>query len=167
MDSEEQIPTIIQAIQFVGRFTGLELNLSKTIAFSCKEQVQYTLAGVPIACKPVKYLGAYLGYEDLSTLNFEGPLKKAWNKLSKWNKRHLTLHARVTVLKTFIFSIFIHILNTVFIDNDKLHLIQHILNNFLWKGRNHIKYSVACAPLADGGLNIIHVKNSIHLLQMK
>ncbi len=60
VDSEKQIPKIIQAIQFVGRFTGLELNLSKMIAFSCKEQVQYTLAGVQIACSFVE-MQALLG----------------------------------------------------------------------------------------------------------
>ena len=163
-DSVDQLPGLIQTIYHVGSFTGLELNLSKTIAFSCSPVEDCVIAGIQVACKLVKYLGAYLGYSDLSTLNFEQPLQKARNKISCWNKRHLTLPARVTVLKTFIISIFIHVLNSVIMSNDQLHLIQNLLNDFLWKGKNHVKHSVTCAPLSDGGLNMIHVMNVVHLL---
>ncbi len=119
-DSIDQLPELIQAICHVGSFTGLELNLSKTITFLCSPVQDCVVAGVQVACKPVKYLGAYLGYGDLFTLNFEQPLWKVRNKISCWNKRHLTLPARVTVLKTLIFSVFIHILNSVVVSSPYL-----------------------------------------------
>ncbi len=73
-ESTEQLPGLIQAICHMGSFTGLELNLSKTIAFSCQEIDECVITGVQVASKPVKYLGAYLGYGDLTQLNFEKPL---------------------------------------------------------------------------------------------
>ncbi len=71
------------------------------------------------------------------------------------------------MLKTFIFSVFIHILNSVVMTNDQIYLIQSMLNDFLWKGRSYVKQSVSCAPISDKSLNMIHVKNTVHLLHAK
>ena len=45
-ESIEQLPGLIQAICHVDSFTGLELNLSKTIDFSCQEMDECVIAGV-------------------------------------------------------------------------------------------------------------------------
>ena len=42
-----------------------------------------------------------------------------------------------------------------------------IINDFLWKGWNKLKQSTFCAPVIQGGLNMIHVKNTVHRLQAK
>ncbi len=115
----------------------------------------------------VKYLGAYLGVGDLSHLNFEKPLHLVQQKIQAWSSRSLTLKARVIVAKTFIFSLFTHILNTVYITNNQLEIIQKILNEFLWRGWNKIKPSVIMSPETHGGLNMIHVKNAVHCLWVK
>ncbi len=69
--------------------------------------------------------------------------------------------------KTFIFSLFVHILNCVYISSEQLDLLQKILNNFLWRGRNKIKTSVSMSPETNGGINMIHVKNIVHCLWVK
>ncbi len=81
------------------------------------------------------YLGAYLGLGNLSHLNFERPLKNAQNNMQGWNKRHLTLPARVVVAKTFIASLFVHIVNSVHIHTHQIQIIQNLLNDFLWHGK--------------------------------
>ncbi len=126
---------VLSAITYVAKCTGLLLNILKTIAFTPSQGNPIKLLGVVIAAKLAKYLGAYLGLGDLSTLNFESPLQKAWNKIQHWNKRNLSLKARVTIIKTFIFSLFTHILNTVFITNDQLDVVQKIVNDSLWYGK--------------------------------
>ena len=73
----------------------------------------------------------------------------------------------MTVAKTFIFSLFTHILNTMYITNNQLEIIQKILNEFLWRGWNKIKPSVIMSPEIHGGLNMIHVKNAVHCLWVK
>ncbi len=92
-ESSSQLALLTQTIQTVGAYTGLHLNISKTIAFSCVATDKYYIEGIQVACKPVKYLGAFLGYGDLTKLNFEIPLKKVQNKIQYWNKHHLTLPA--------------------------------------------------------------------------
>ncbi len=108
-----QLPLVLEYIKFVGCFTGLQLNIDKTIAFFHRQEKDSVVAGVRIWDVPVKYLGVYLGKGDLSHLNFEKPLHAAKAKIWAWSRRQLTLPVRITVLKTFIFSLFVHILNSV------------------------------------------------------
>ncbi len=156
----------IRTIMDVGTFTGLHLNLSKTIAFAMAGGKRI-VASIEVDSRPVKYLGAFLGLEDLLEMNFNKPLSKAQNNSQSWNKRNLTLFARVLVSKTFIVSIFIHTLNSVFVHTHQIKLIQQLLNIFLWRERPRIHQSTACMPLIDGGLNMMHVKNVVHGLWVK
>ena len=73
VENPSQLQRILAVIQFVGTFTGLHLNIEKTIAFSIVKCPEYKVN------KPVKYLGAYLGMDDNSDLNFSKPLNKAQN----------------------------------------------------------------------------------------
>ncbi len=148
-------------------FHGLHLNLDKTIVYSPVQTQLVTVSGVQIDSRPVKYLGAFLGSGDLLQMNFEMPLRKLRIKMNKWNKRHLSLFARVTVTKTFLYSLFTHVLNSIFITTDQLNFLQLLLNEFLWRGWGKIKQSTCCAQVKDGGLNMIHVKNCVHFLRVK
>ncbi len=125
----EQIPLLLETIHHIGEFTGLTLNVAKTIAYAFGDKS--IVDGVVVDSKPVKYLGAFLGLGDLSAKNFEKPLKNARNNLQSWNKRHLIIPARVVIAKTFIASLFIHVLNTVHIHTQQLQIIQNLLNDFL------------------------------------
>ncbi len=115
LENTNALPSVIKHIQFVGRLIGLTLNLDKTIAFSPKAIGFHMIHGIQMSNSPVRYLGAFLGIGDLSSLNFEKPLRIARQKIHAWNSRNLTLPARVTVAKTFIFSLFTHILNVVYV----------------------------------------------------
>ncbi len=97
ISGKDQLPLVLDHIKFVGQYTGLELNVDKTLAFYHKQDMETQVAGVRIRSVPVKYLGVYLGKGDLSKLNFEKPLKAACLKIQAWNKRHLSLPARITV----------------------------------------------------------------------
>ena len=126
LDLSQTIRTILD----VGSFTGLHLNLSKTIAFVMAGG-RRIVDGIEVDSRPVKYLGAFLGLDDLLEMNFNKPLSKARNNSQSWNKRNLTLSARVLVSKAFIASIFIYTLNSVFVHAHQIQLIQQLLSNFL------------------------------------
>ncbi len=70
----QELLKVLDHIQYVGKFTGLSLNLDKTIAFNHKSCSRHVIHGIQMDKTPVKYLGAYLGVGDLSHLNFEKPL---------------------------------------------------------------------------------------------
>ena len=141
--------------------------MDKTLAFYHKQDMETQVAGVRIRSVLVKYLGIYLGKGDLLKLNFKKPLKATCLKIQAWNKRYLSLPARITILKTFIFSLFVHVINTVWIAPEQLEVIKKMLNDFLWQGRNKVKHSTMCAPIKLGSLNMIHVKNIVHSLQVQ
>ncbi len=162
-----QLTAVLAHIRWVGMFTGLQLNVEKTIAFDPAAASKLEVAGVTVRAAPVKYLGAFLGFGDLSKLNFEIPLWKMRMVMSHWRKHHLTLDARILVIKTFLFLVFVHILNTVYISNNQLDLIQKLLNDFLWRGWNKVKQSVMVMSLSLGGMQMLHVKNVVHGLYMK
>ncbi len=113
----QALPDIISHIQYISTFTGLSLNLDNTIAYSHKMRGKHLFEGIQLGDSPVKYLGAYLGSEVLSKLNFEKPLHLMRVKIRAWSSHSLTLQARVLVAKTFIFSLFTHVLNTVNVTN--------------------------------------------------
>ncbi len=129
-----QLAMVLHHIEFVGHFTGLNLNLDETIAFDATAVHKLKVAGIVVWNAPIKYLGAFLGLGDLSRLNFEQPLHKAKIALSQWGKRSLTLDARILVIKTIIFSVFVHILNSVSVTYVQLDFLQKLIMDFLWKG---------------------------------
>lgn len=122
---------ILAHIEWVGRFTGLQFNINKTIAFCPGIQDKLILHGVQVCSVPVKYLGIFLGTGDLSRLNFEQPLRKMKNILNKWAKQNLTLDAKILIVKTFAFSVFTHVLNCTYVTVHQLEIIQKILNKFV------------------------------------
>ena len=85
-----QLHGIIQHLQYLGQFTGLMLNLDKTLALGPNVKIA-KVAGVCVDKKPVKYLGTFLGVGDLSDMNFENALIKVRGVAAKWQKRNLTL----------------------------------------------------------------------------
>ncbi len=117
VQNPDQVSAVIYHIGVVGKFTGLSLNLNKTIAYSHQNK-SYILAGIKISNTPVKYLGAIVSTGDQSKANFEHLLLKARKIATRWSSRHLTIPAWVLVAKTFVFSTFIHICNCVYLTTD-------------------------------------------------
>ncbi len=115
----------------------------------------------------MKYLGTYLGLGDLLKLNFEQLLRKAKEVLHHWSKRTLTLDGWILVLKTFVVSLFIHVLNTTFISTTQIDLIQKLCIDFLWKGKPKVRTSTVIAPHDQGGLKMVCVKNIVNALHIK
>ena len=71
------LPRVIELIQYCGCFTGLELNLSKTVVYAPSITKPMIIAGVRVSSEPVKYLGSYLGDQKTAEdLNFSNALAK-------------------------------------------------------------------------------------------
>ncbi len=87
--------------------------------------------------------------------------------MNKWNNQHLTLDARILVSKTFIFSVFTHILNVTYITGSQIELIQKIVSDFVWKGRNKVCLSVMSVEYVMGGMKMLNVRNVVHGLSVK
>ncbi len=121
----DQIKPLIQQITAIGHFTGLHLNLKKTIVLFpnlwnnwnknksssdtlLNKNNRLKIFGVEVSDEPAKYLGAFLGTGDMTSLNFEKVLAKARSIAARWRKHSLTLPARITILKTFLSFSFLY-----------------------------------------------------------
>lgn len=71
------------------------------------------------------------------------------------------------MIKIFVFSVFVHILNTVWITPGQLDVIQKLLVDFLWRGCTRVKLCVFCSDLSNGGLKMVYVQNFMHNLWTK
>ena len=82
------------------------------------------------------------------------------------NDYWLYLH-KLWFWRLFIFSIFVHLLNCVFLTNTQIEVIQKLLLDFLWKGKARLKMTTIMPPPSQGGLKMLHVKNVLHVLHVK
>ncbi len=71
-----QLAAILKHIEYIGTFTGLCLNMDKTIAFDPNASNKIKQASVVVGSTPVKYLGAYLGLGRLGKVEFWITLEK-------------------------------------------------------------------------------------------
>ncbi len=127
------VPDVLQDLQMCGKYTGLTLNLDKTIVYDPKVKDDFRFHGVTVMSGPVKYLGTYLGLSpQVAKLNLDGAVQKMKNTAAKWWKHPLTLFAHVTVLKAMIVSKVIHILNTCYVPSTTIDFLQKFANKFVW-----------------------------------
>ena len=72
-------------IGICGQYTGLSLNLDKTMVFDSRAQNEYKYCGVTVTNKPVKYLGMHLGVGEASVeLNLQKALEKIRTVALQW-----------------------------------------------------------------------------------
>ncbi len=153
------IPKVIKLIQWCWHFTGLHLNVSKTVAYAPHITKPFCIEGIRVSNKPIKYLGVWVGDStECQDKMFSDILSKIHKVATKWRHRTLTLSAWLLVLKCMIFSINIHTFTNIFFSNDILETLQHIANDFLWRGWNRLKQQKCWNTPKWGGLNHLHVK---------
>ena len=129
---KSQLNQVLGCIKECGAYTGLNLNLSKTVIFDLNLTQVDVFPDVVVTNEPVKYLGAYLGLgSKVEQMNFDIIFSKMKAKISRWRYRVISLEARVLVIKTLIFSCCTHILNVTYILSKHLEQIKHLLNKFL------------------------------------
>ena len=168
LPSLQQIPGVLRDLEVCGQYTGLRLNVDKTVVYSQKATHNYKFHGVLVTSNPVKYLGTFLGVaEAMEKLNFEVAISKMRYMANKWRKRPLSLFAQVLVFKTMIISQITHVLNTVFILSKQLDFLQNFANEFLWQGKNKLLPDLCQNPVELRGLNYVHIKNFVHKLRAK
>ncbi len=82
---QTDLEKILSALEDCGTYTGLQLNLVKTVVFD-PIMDKVLPSGVVITSGLVKYLGAYLGTdESVETKNFDIIKRKMKIKIDRWN----------------------------------------------------------------------------------
>ena len=146
---------------------GLHLNVSKTVAYAPHITKPFYIEGIRVSNELVKYLGVWVGDSaECQDKMFTDVLSKIHKVATKWRHRTLTLSAWVLVLKCMIFSVSIHTFTNVFFSNEMLETLQHVANDFLWRGQNRLKQQKCWNTPKWSGLNHLHVKQCIYNLHI-
>ena len=99
--------------------------------------------------------------------NYTAKIKQLENMVKQWGRQSLTPLGKITVIKTFMTSIFIHLF--ISLPNQSQAIMDYINNtifSFLWNNKtSKIKQSVIIKQYCEGGLKTINVKAFIYALK--
>ena len=129
----------IEIVSMFGKFSGLELNMEKSMAkwlgFK-RNSIEKTLL-ISWPDKPIKNLGIFFSYDEqeCNALNFESKINKIRQIIYQWKERDLTIIGRLQIIKIFIISQFHHIISVINIPEFQIKHIETIIYNFVWNGR--------------------------------
>ena len=164
---------ILSKIKAFGLYTGLELNKNKSNAmYISNTKKENTLKyGIKFLNK-LKILGVIFSNVK-STQDIEENVSDRINKLERictiWSKRKLTIIGKITILKSFGISIFIHIMQSIGISRANLDKINKIMFSFLWKNNytnkkttEKVKRTTVCTEKKYGGLGMIDIHSMQH-----
>ena len=82
-------------------------------------------------------------------------------------KRNLSIAGKVCIIKTFLISQFVYIMQALVVPDPVLTQVSRILFRFLWRKKDcnrkafeKVKRTVVCGALENGGLNRIDLKQT-------
>ena len=159
---------ILAKIKAFADSTGLKLNKMKSNAMfiSNPDQVNTYKNGIKFVNK-LKILGITFSNEcSAQTIkeNYDNKIERLEKLCTLWSKRHLSFMGKITILKSYGISLFIHIMQSIGINRYYLEKINQILFRFIWKKKfsnqkaaERVKRSTICASKNMGGLNMIDI----------
>ena len=149
--------------------SGLKLNKQKSesMGIGCRKNDIYKI-GVK-SVKEVKILGIYFNSAKTASeinKNWTTKIIKIKSIINGWEKRNLGLLGKVCVIKTFILSQFIYLMQCICIPDKVLREINTLMYRFLWRKQNcnkkafeKVKRVVVNSSYEKGGLEMIDVKS--------
>ena len=161
---------VLSKIKKFAVFSGLKLNSNKSFVLlltdsSKNNTVKYGIRFV----NRIKILGVYFSNElkvSQITENFESKIDQLKRICSLWSKRNLSILGKITILKSFGLSLFIYIMQSIGISEEKLQEINTIFFRFIWKKRydgkrafERVKRKTVCSSHEFGGLNMTDIKD--------
>ena len=151
-------------------FSNLELNINKTEAMwlGSKAGSREEYGGIKWKSK-LKILGVFFSNNIPASLNNENWSKridKIKELISIWSRRNLSISGKLCIIKTFLISQIVYIIQSLALPEVVLTEINTLLFRFLWKKKNtntkafeKVKRIVICNTHENGGLNMINIKD--------
>lgn len=164
--SVSQIRVIRKVLERFCVASGQKVSLEKSNIFF-SENVGRDLAKLisdESGIKSTKDLGKYLGmpvlHKRINKDTFGDVVARVSLRLSGWRGRFVSLAGRITLTKSVLSSIPIHMMTTIALPQSTLEKLDQMSRTFLWgsspeKKKQHlIAWDKVCLPKADGGLGI-------------
>ena len=157
----------LEELDRFANISGLKINFGKTQLVWIGSE-KYSTSSIKTkwkllwGIKQFKALGINFNV-DLDKMikeNYTAKIKQLDNMVKQWGRQSLTPLGKITVIKTLMISIFIHLFISL---PNPIQAIMDYINNtifsFLWNNKtSKIKQSVIIKQYCEGGLKMINVK---------
>lgn len=150
--------------------SGLYINRKKSEALWLGSRKNCGLKPVDFVWKDkIKILGVYFSNKVCASKIEENWLKRVDNckrLIAAWEKRNLSIMGKVCIVKTFLISQWVYIMQALLIPENVLIEMNRLLYRFLWRKRDSnrkafekVKRTVLCGEVEEGGLVMIDLKD--------
>ena len=148
------------------KFSGLKLNMSKTKALIMGDaepdnniQIEYV--------NELKILGIMFNQKKMAIdieENWKGRLEKLDEIIKRWHRRDLSIQGKIVVVKTFLVSQFVYVMQSVGLREHVLQTINTKLYKFIWQRKysnkrafEKVKRTIMESGHEKGGLNMANM----------
>ena len=162
---------VLSKIKNFAEFSGLNLNKNKSfiMMISNKTKNNHIKFGIRFV-NQIKILGVIFSNEKKASENEDNYVHKI-DQLKRicslWAKRKLSILGKITILKSFGLSLFVYIMQSVGIPEEKLNEINTICFRFIWnthsidkKANEKVKRKIICSQKEGGGLKMFNIVDS-------
>lgn len=157
MKNSDQLPKILDSVNFFSKASGLRLNLNKCELLPIFDCNLSAIHNIPVKTT-VKYLGIHItnDIDQLSKLNTWNCVEKSKTHLNSWSQRDISIIGRTFLTKMECISRFIYPAYSLSIPKDAIRAINQTIFNFIWKGKTHyIKKGTMVKEYEEGGVKAI------------
>ena len=166
-DKQDMINSFTMLKDFEG-FTGLKLNVHKTNAMQIGARRE--CENLPFkTVEKIKILGIYFENDKMAMgieTNWKNRIERIQSLIRNWSKRDLSIQGKVVVVKTFLISQLVFIMQSIGLPRAALQKINRMLYKFIWQKKfsnrrafEKVKRNVLEAEYNKGGLNMINVND--------
>ena len=153
---------VIHAISLVHNFSltaGPNLNIAKTegMLIGSIKHLNIEIGEINWTKGPIRYLGIYIGHniEANYTHNWENKIEKMQRLLDNWRIREMTVFGKISIIKSLALPKIIFSASMLPVPINVIKIVNKMLYNFLWKGRDRICRNALISTIENGGINMI------------
>ena len=150
--------------------SGLYINRNKSEALWLGSRKNCGLQPVDFVWKDkIKILGVYFSNSKCASEMEENWVKRVdtcKRLIASWEKRNLSIMGKVCIVKTFLISQWVYIMQSIVIPEHVIVEVNRLLYRFLWRKRDcnrkafeKVKRSVLCCETEQGGLSMIDLRD--------
>ena len=163
------IKEILSRLKDFSIFSGLVINIKKCAVMPMKKDhhiLSDNIENIQLT-DHVKIVGIHFRNDKCASdikENWEGKITKIRSIIKNWMKRKLTIIGKIQVIKTFLLSQFVFILQSIVLPSEVLDEINTIFYRFIWKKDNidskaweRIGRKILSNGKKNGGLNMINM----------
>jgi hypothetical protein len=115
----------------------------------------------------IKVLGVYFERDKMAKYieeNWNSKIDRIYSLIKDWSKRDLSVHGKIVVVKTFLVSQLVYIMQSIGLPQAVLTRIHRILYKFIWQRKHSnrkafekVKRKIMETEYKEGGLNMINI----------